>query len=147
MEWYQIVTMIVSVLSLPTIMALIWKDLWDRKKANSEKNQQARKEELRNEYRTVFKEEIAPIANQISQIDQNLKLVTEGTLSTLRSEILRCYYSCVDKGYRTDYDYQNIHELYEAYNGLHGNSFVHDVVNRFNELPTKEEIKKSGGAE
>lgn len=54
--------------------------------------------------------------------------------------ILTCYYRCTDKGFRNDYDYENIHHMYESYSSLHGNSFIQYVILRFDELPTKEEF-------
>ena len=62
----------------------------------------------------------------------------EGTKCSLRNDILTLYYKCCEKGYRNDYDYQNIHEMYDAYQELDGNSFIKDIMKRFDELPVKE---------
>lgn len=66
--------------------------------------------------------------------------MSEGELSSLRNDILTCYYRCREKGYRGDWDYTNIHDLYDAYKQLHGNSFIDDVMKRFEALPAKEEL-------
>ena len=63
-----------------------------------------------------------------------MKAIGGGTLSSLRNDILTCYYRCVEKGYRNDWDYTNIHDLYKSYSELHGNSFVADVMERFDNL-------------
>lgn len=85
--------------------------------------------------RTIDKK-LDPIANRIEALES-------GVLSTLRNDILTCYYKCLEKGYRNDWDYQNIHHLNEAYVDLNGNSYVADIMKRFDELPTKEEFIKS----
>jgi len=87
-------------------------------------------------------EVVRPLENKIDTLTKKLDKVEEGTLSTLRNDILTCYYRCVEKGYRNDYDYQNIHHMYEAYAELHGNSYVADVMKRFDDLPVKEDVKE-----
>lgn len=76
---------------------------------------------------------------RIDPISERLDRLSDGTLSSLRNDILTCYYRCREKGYRGDWDYTNIHDLYEAYKELHGNSFIDDVMKRFDALPAKEE--------
>lgn len=82
------------------------------------------------------------IDEKVLPMEAQLKAIGGGTLSSLRNDILTCYYRCVEKGYRNDWDYTNIHDLYESYSELHGNSFVADVMERFDHLPTKEEYDK-----
>lgn len=86
---------------------------------------------------------VQPLDNKMTQINNKLTATSAGTLATLRNDILTCYYKCSEKGYRNDYDYQNIHDLYDAYVALDGNSFVADIMNRFENLPIKEEVKKA----
>jgi len=82
------------------------------------------------------------IDDKVSPMSKKLDAIGDGTLSSLRNDILTCYYKCVDKGYRNDYDYTNVHDMYESYYNLNGNSFVADVMKRFDELPTKEDWEK-----
>ncbi len=84
---------------------------------------------------SALRQEFVPIAAQ-------LKCISNGTLSGLRNDILNCYYRCLDKHYRNDWDYTNIHDLYESYTALGGNSFIADVMDRFDKLPTKEQWEK-----
>lgn len=86
---------------------------------------------------------VASVQNEIKEVNDKLDRVADGTLSTLRNDILNCYYKCREKGFRNDYDYTNIHDLWDAYKALNGNSFVEDVMNRFDNLPPKEEFKAS----
>ena len=83
----------------------------------------------------AMRQELGPIAKQ-------LNCISNGTLSGLRNDILDCYYRCLEKGYRNDWDYTNIHDLYASYLSLGGNSFVADVMDRFDKLPTKEQWEK-----
>lgn len=83
----------------------------------------------------AMRQEFGPIVKQ-------LNCISNGTLSGLRNDILDCYYRCLEKGYRNDWDYTNIHDLYNSYLDLGGNSFVADVMDRFDKLPTKEQWEK-----
>lgn len=118
----------------------------DKLKAEQEKEIEEEKKELdllrdekiRQERIDDIKEILKPISQKIDKIDKKLDATAEGTLASLRNDILTLYYKCCEKGYRNDYDYQNIHEMYDAYKELDGNSFICDIMKRFDELPVKE---------
>ena len=141
-SWLPIVSFVFSMLAIPTFAGLIWKDIYERKKENSEKRKKEKKEEFQENVREVIKEENKPIKDSIKEIDKKIDLVSDGTLCSLRNDIKNCYYDCLEKGYRNDYDFQNIHDLYEAYKGLGGNSFITDIMIRFDKLPPKDEYRK-----
>lgn len=118
----------------------------DKLKAEQEKEIEAEKKELdllrdekiRQERIDDIKEILKPISQKIDKIDKKLDATAEGTLASLRNDILTLYYKCCEKGYRNDYDYKNIHDMYDAYRDLDGNSFITDVMDRFDKLPVKE---------
>ena len=112
----------------------------EAKKEQAEKKEleSLRDEKIRQERINDIKEILKPISNKIDKIDKKLDATAEGTLASLRNDILTLYYKCCEKGYRNDYDYQNIHEMYDAYQELDGNSFIADIMKRFDELPVKE---------
>ena len=141
-EWITIISLIISTLSIPTLFGVIWKNLYDKKKENSQKTKEKKKEEFQNNVREVLRQENEPIKQSIFEINEKLDLVSDGTLSSLRNDIKNCFYECVDKGYRTDYDFQNIHDLYDSYTKLGGNSFIKDIMSRFETLPTKDEYER-----
>lgn len=114
----------------------------DAEKELADYKKQEADEKLTETLNNTIQEAIKPLTEKIDGLDKKLAATAEGTLATLRNDILTCYYRCREKGYRNDYDYQNIHDLYEAYVALDGNSFVEDIMNRFDNLPVKEEIKE-----
>lgn len=142
-SWLPVVSFVFSLLAIPTLAGLIWKDIYERKKENSEKRKKEKKKEFQENVREVIKEENKPIKDSIGEIDKKIDLVSDGTLCSLRNDIKNCYYDCLEKGYRNDYDFQNIHDLYEAYKNLGGNSFITDIMIRFDKLPPKDEYKKT----
>ena len=86
--------------------------------------------------------QVSSLREELKPISTQLACISNGTLSGLRNDILDCYYRCLEKGYRNDWDYTNIHDLYNSYLALGGNSFVADVMERFDKLLTKEEWEK-----
>lgn len=147
-----ILAIILSV-SIPLIIKHYLQKYIDKKDAENLELEQLRhdkrREERMKEIRGIVIESVEPINSQINDIstkvdgiNNQLKKVEDGALSTLRNDILTCYYRCAEKGYCNDYDYTNIHHMYESYDALKGNSFVADVVKRFDKLPRKENITK-----
>ena len=118
----------------------------DKLKAEQEKEIEEEKKELENLRDEKIRQEriddirsiLKPISEKIDKIDKKLDATAEGTLASLRNDILTLYYKCCEKGYRNDYDYKNIHDMYDAYRDLDGNSFITDVMDRFDKLPVKE---------
>lgn len=108
------------------------------------------KEEHKADIKVIVREELIPVRADIREVkniqdklENQLTDIQGGTLSTLKNDILNRYYECDAKGHRTDYDYQAVHASYESYINLGGNSFISDVIDRFDKLPTKEEwVKK-----
>lgn len=55
---------------------------------------------------------------------QELSLIKEGNKCQLRSELLKIYYHCIEKGEIRQYELENFITLYKAYKALGGNSFI-----------------------
>ena len=144
--WVQtIITVIVSALITAIISGIIGRALkkhYEEKDAEDRVLKEQEEVQRKETIITVLRDEIKPISDTIEKLSDKLEKIGEGTLSSLRNDILTCYYRCREKGYRNDYDFQNMHDLYEAYSGLNGNSFVADVMDRFDKLPTKEEYRE-----
>lgn len=114
-----------------------------------EYQREKQKEEHKTDIKKIVREELIPVRADIKEVkdtqdklENQLTDIQGGTLSTLKNNILNRYYECDAKGYRTDYDYQAVHASYESYINLGGNSFISDVIDRFDKLPTKEEWTK-----
>ena len=160
LTWTQFLAWAVPIIVsciLTTIVAFLLKrwltkyfDKTDREKEQKEKDEKELEDYKKQEAEEKFiervdstiQEAIKPLTAKIDSLDSKLAATADGTLATLRNDILTCYYRCREKGYRNDYDYQNIHDLYEAYVALDGNSFVADIMERFDNLSVKEEIKE-----
>ncbi len=84
---------------------------------------------------------MSPLNQKMDKMGEKLDKSSEGTLCSLRNDILVCYYNCRDKGYRNNYDTINMYDLNKAYVALGGNSFVEDTMQHFENLPTEEEYK------
>lgn len=142
----KIVSLIVSILGLfgvGTLFTMFWKDRHDKKQAQSAQAQQALKRAKQEEMREVIQQEMVPLNERLSQVEAMLKINCEGTQAGLRNDLLKLYYDCVNKGFKTRYDAENFCDMYVAYTKLGGNSFIHEVSEWFKEVPNKEEFKKN----
>lgn len=66
---------------------------------------------------------IKPIRERIFNVSRS----KEGERCLLRSEMLRIYYTCLDKREIKQYEFENFIKLYDAYKALGGNSFIDEV--------------------
>ena len=145
----QIATLVISICSLlgvGTAMTLFWNDMHNKKKQKlmnqDEEHKLAKKLERKKELEELAQPIVDTFVKRLDKLDEKLDAIGDGTLSTLRNDILSCYYKCSEKKYRNDNDYTNIHDMYDSYKRLNGNSFVADVIERFDALPAKEEYFK-----
>lgn len=138
--WASILVAIISALVGPLCVAVVNHRIKKTEKKEQELHEE-RKAERRREIKEVVDDSISPLRQDLKDANDKLTAVSEGTLSTLRNDITVCYYRCHEKHYRNDYDYENLHHMYNAYQELHGNSYIADIVARFDQLPTKEQYK------
>ena len=98
-----------------------------------------------NELRAIIREEneasVAPLRGRLENLENQLDVVAAGTTDILRERLLSTYYKCVEKGYRTQYDYENVEHMHKEYVGLGGNSFVQSCVDTIKALPSEAEFK------
>lgn len=116
------------------------KEKEDRDEAEKLKAEE-RQRKLEQTIDKVVKEHTDPIDAELGRISDKLDKVAEGTLDTLRDRILTSYYKCLDKGYRTSYDTENVNHMHKDYLALNGNSYVEECVEKFKKIPTEEEWK------
>ena len=125
MDWYQIL----SVIGIPTLMALIVGDLYARAKLSSKKHQDKKKEEMK----TVIKEELSPLNTNLTQLKDSIKTLEESNRATLRNDLLVSYRQCTEKGYKTLEDMQKEYMLL-GLRKIEGVS-IQEFKNKFGENP------------
>jgi len=90
MDWYEIVTIVISALSIlgfGVVMRYFWEDKHNKKIQNSEAEKRRIKEEKQEETREVLREEIQPLMVTIEQIKSLTTVTSEGTLMLLRDRM------------------------------------------------------------
>lgn len=116
----------------------------DKEKAEQEENKKRLAQYEKEESEKKLIENInAIVEKHTDPIDNQLKVLADGTTDMLRERILSTYYKCIDKGYRTQYDFENIEHMHQDYILLGGNSFVASCVKTIKELPSEEEYRKN----
>lgn len=121
----------------------------DKQKADLE---ELRKQMYMEQLRDIIKEEneksVMPLRKRmddmndtVTSMNERLTLVANGTVDTLRDRILSTYNKCMKKGFRNQNDYENMHHMCTDYFKLGGNSFVRDCMNKFDALPSEEQLK------
>lgn len=78
--------------------------------------------------------EIGVLLGVIVPVVVSVHKIGNGTRCQLRSEMLRIYYHCHEKGVIRQYEYENFVMLYEAYKALKGNSFVDKIYKEIQDL-------------
>lgn len=159
MNTYQIITTILSILSIlgvGTVITTLWKENHSKrlkkKEEQSEEHLQAIKKKNEEEYRIVLAEELKPIKDSINATEQHIAEVKEdlrcntiGTVTLLRDRMKCSLEYCKRRGYATSTDLANWHELYNTYKSLGGNHFK-EYVNAWKDemenLPCRQGEKK-----
>ena len=134
-DWVIAVVSIAGSTAVTTVIGFLVKRMLDKYFAKKDKEEEDRRtalaeaekikeerlrEERRQDVKQIVKEEIEPLNAKVDILTDKVSKTEEGTLSSLRNDILTCYYRCLEKGYRGDWDYENIHHLYDAYFDLNG---------------------------
>ena len=78
--------------------------------------------------------EVGVLLGVIVPVIVSVRKIGNGTRCQLRSEMLRIYYHCHEKGIIRQYEYENFVMLYEAYKALNGNSFVDKIYKEIQDL-------------
>ena len=150
-----IVTLVLSGILIPVCTKLVGRqmtkyfDAKDKEKEDNQKNKEAaekltrkeEKEELIKTVDEVVKSHTDPIDEDLKGIKDKLGKVADGTMDTLRDRILSSYYKCYEKGYRTQYDIDNVEHMNKDYLALNGNTFVAECMEKFKHIPTEKEYE------
>lgn len=144
--WVITIISLVGSTIITTVIGLLIKYYFNKaikqKEERDAELQKLREDKIRRERKEdmveTITEVVKPIEEKIDKLEHKVQLNNNATLSSLRNSITTCYYKCSEKGYRNDYDYTNIHDMYEEYKKLDGNSYISDIMDRFDALPVKE---------
>lgn len=149
MEWYQIITFIISILSFlgfGAVIQMFLKDKHDKRIQNSKEVKELKKKERQDEIKEVItevvKEELDPLKEEVRVIKEQIEYGKEGTKASLRNDLLNCYYDCSKKGFRTNEDIMNWQAMLSAYYNLGGNSFIVQIDKIFNTIDTEDVYKE-----
>lgn len=122
-------------------------------KERSKKNQGLRKKEYQEATKALVKdvavEAVAPIAEdqkvikvEMQDIRKDLAALKEGTQASLRNDLLKCFNHCKSQGYKTKEEMQDFIDMFKAYRGVDGNSFIMELNEEFKTIPLKDTYKK-----
>ena len=79
---------------------------------------------------------------QNEKLQSEMELQSKALLSDTRKIILDMCNQISDRGYMSMYESETLSALYESYDALHGNTFVHGMVkNVFSTIP----VRRNGG--
>lgn len=94
--------------------------------------------ELKNNINDL-KQETSILSQKLSVLEDNQHRQNEVLKDSRRNEIMKAFNLCVAKGYRTEWETQNLYYLYEGYKGMNGNSFIETLMEDFDDLPLRED--------
>lgn len=122
MEWFTLVIVPLMVALVPSILAYLGLRAQIRADIRKDKSErevadQAKQDAL-----------LKAIKDRNEQEDESLRCL-------LRTQILNTYFKHIEKENRTlnQWESENLHQLYSAYTGLGGNSFIKDLYARMNQ--------------
>ena len=114
------------------------KRLQARNEAEALKKQEGNRR-LSDQMQSIIKTELVPISQKLENMTQTQKSLQEGYIFTTRQEILRTYHDAVEKGYVTVQERSNFHDMVNKYFDLGGNSYVHVILAKFDEIEVHDE--------
>lgn len=126
MEVYQIISLVVSILTLCGF-GYIAKNFWsDRREAKKNKTAEAKeraKKENQQQIREVVEEVVAPIKKDLKEVKEDLKNDKVSTIVSLRATMKQLRDKYRAQGYVDTGDRATWKELYNDYASLGGNNF------------------------
>lgn len=145
-DWILLVISILSFLGFGTFFSFLWNRSIKKHQQDSEMMKQYIEKQQKEELDQVIKSDLRPIEEAIKQLQQDRKDEKKALTATLKNDLLKSFYDCDGKGYKTLWDAQNFNAMYEAYLKLGGNSFIkNDIAPKFNALPERTDNDKKGG--
>ena len=149
MEWYKVLSIALSILSLlglGTVASLFWKDFRDRKIQKSQAVKDAKKKEQQDIIREVISEENAHIKEQIQAIKTDIDELNKTDRSQrkaiqaiLRDRLYSLSNKYLAKGWVNKEEIENVENIYQQYHNLGKNGVMDARRDKVLDLPTEEE--------
>jgi len=100
--------------------------------------------EIKNEFAKPFNAVNArfdEVEKKIEKKHENYRLIVDALLTMQKKSLLDSCEKYINRGYATLHQKEVVMMQYESYNELGGNSFIHELVERVNDLPLEEPKK------
>lgn len=133
MTWYQILTIVISVLTLAgfgVVAKLYWEEKFRRKHEQSEEYKKLKREEEQDAYREVIRQELDPVK-------KDLKETKAGIQAELRHDIRNACRRCIKQGWKTLEDLEEVLSMHDNYEKLGSNGKTNALFEEFMKLPIK----------
>ena len=145
-DWLPIIISVLSLLGIGTLMGSIWKSKLEVRKNNKEEVLERKRLEKQEEMRSVLREELKPLIDDIAEMKESEELNKKATVSCLRSQMKAELNDCKQKGFATSSEKANWNQLYADYVELGGNHFKEYVDQwklEIEKLPTEKRTRKT----
>ena len=149
MDASQIITTIVSILSVigvGTILPMLVADRLEKKKQQSTEAKEKLRLERQTQIREVVRDEISPLKDDVKNLKKDIEslqktdvLQRQGLQATLRDRLYELYEECSQKHFTTMSQRDNFENMYQKYHALYANGVMDDIHDRFFSLPSEEE--------
>ena len=80
---------------------------------------------------------VSKISGQLDQFGENHELMKAALIATLRKDLTDIYNEAVSNGHIEEYDRKDFIEMYQVYNALGGNCYIHELNEKILEMPGK----------
>lgn len=140
MEWYQILSIVISALTLcgfGVLAKLVIEDAWRKKKEQSEEVKKHKKQERQELYREVIQEELKPFKEKQDQIEIGLAKTMAGIQAELRHDIRNACRRCLKQGWKTAEDIEEVAAMHVNYELLGSNGKTNELYDEFKKLPVR----------
>lgn len=145
MEWYKVLSIILSILSLlglGTVASMFWKDFKDRRTQRSQVFKDAKKKEQQDMIREVIAEENTSIKKDIEDLQKEIKALKDtdytqrkGIQAILRDRLYSLSNKYLKAGSIDKDGLENFENIYQQYHALGKNGVMDALRDKVLDLP------------
>lgn len=141
MEWYQIIPIVLSVLTffgLGSFFSLLIKERHERRLAQSQQERDRLKREKQEEMREVIREEIRPLKEDFAKLKEVDEIQKKSIQAILRDRLYDLASKAAKHEYTTINERVNFENLYTQYHQLGKNGVMDKIRDEYFAYPTEE---------